>query len=238
MSDVQPAVAPATLDLYQALGPIPTLGDGDQAAGWPLLAFLDGIGQIIQRVADLADDTPTAPGWSLLLDPDRCPTYALPWLAQIVGVRFDQTQSTEAAQRAAIKAEQGFTRGTPAAMQAAAAKWLQPNQQVIIYERDTDPYHLTVVLELGALSKATYSQSESTYATYAARTAARTTYSTPAYPQAQVQAALASQKPAGLTMTVSIVSGPTYGQVAAAYTTYSARQAALPTYADVSVYVP
>jgi P2-related tail formation protein len=237
VSDVQPTVAASTLDLYNALGPIPTLGDGDQAYGWPLLTFLDGLGQIIQRIDDLAsDDTAGNPGWSILLDPARCPPYALAWLAQLVGVRFDQTQTTAAAQRAAIQAEQGFNRGTPAALQAAAAKWLAPNQSVVIVERDTDPYHFTVSIQLGHLAPATYAQISATYATYAAETAARSTYSTPAYPQAQIQAALAAQKPGGLIMAVNITSGPIYSVVAAAYTTYAARQTALPTYADVSVY--
>lgn len=239
MSDIQPTVAPSTSDLYQSLAPIAGLGDGDDNLGWPLLRFLDGLGQIIQRYADLASDTAAGePGWSLLVDPGRCPTYGLGWLAQMVGVRFDQTQSTDTTQRAAITAEQGFMRGTPAALQAAAAKWLQPNQQVVVYERDTDPYHFTVALQLGSLAAATFAQTEAEYPTFAERTAARSTFSTPAYPEAQVQAALAAQKPAGLIMTVNIIAGPSFGQVQDAFATFAERQAALPTFADVSIYMP
>jgi hypothetical protein len=234
----EPTVADITLQLYDALGPIPGLGVGDDYLGWPLLCFLDGIGQIIQRIADLAQDTAGGPGWSSLLDPTRCPPYALAWLAQCVGVTFNQTQSTAAAQLAAIQAEQGFNRGTVAALQNAAGQWMQPGQQVVIYERDPDPYSFTVVLQLGTLAPATYGQTSAEYPTYAERTAARSTYSTPSYPQAQVQAALESQKPAGLLMNIQIVAGPTYGQVGDAYSTYAARLAALPTYADVAVFEP
>lgn len=241
---VPPTVAADTLELYRALGPIPaltdTVGQADADLGWPLLRILDGVGQILQRVDDITRDDPAtgAPGWSILFDPARCPTYALPWLAQMVGVRFDTTTATDTAQRAAIRAEQGFQRGTRAAMQAAAAKWLAPGQTITIFERTPDPYSLTVLLSLQQLAAGPYWQTEDEFPTYAARSAARSAYSTAAYPQAQIEAAIVSQKPAGLTMTIQVVTSATYQRVGAAFSTYASRSAALPTYADVTVWQP
>lgn len=235
MSDIPPpTVAPATWDLYNRLGPIPYIPNDDGLAdadlGYPLLAFLDGIGQIMQQTLDLFQDTDEGPGWSQILDINRCPTVALPWLAQWVGVRFDQTQNTDATQRAAIQAEQGFNRGTVQALQAAAAKWLAPGQSIQIYERTPDPYSFTVVISLGQLAPGTYSQVSAEYPTYAEWTAASSSYDTPAYPQAQISAALMAQKPAGLLMTINIVAGATYGTQSGDYATYTDYQAALPTY--------
>lgn len=235
MSDL-PVVARDTTTLYQGLGPIPHLknqqGLDDKYLGYPLLKWLDGIGQILGRITDLAMTDPDTGdiGWSIILDPDRCPTYALPWLAQLVGVRFDATQNTDAAQRAAIKAEQSWQRGTPAAIQAAAAKYLNPGQSVQIYERDTSPYHLTVVITLGQFTAGTYSQLSATYATYAAYAAAASTYALPLYPQALIEAAILSQKPAGLIMVIEALNGITYGTLGGRYETYAALDAAFATY--------
>lgn len=230
-----PTVTDATNELYAALQPIANYGAGDESLGYPLLRWLDGPGQLIERLNDLALDDPTTgdPGWSIIFDPTRCPTYALPWLAQCVGVRFDSTQNTDATQRAAIVAEPAFKRGTPSAIQAAAAKYLSSGQQVILFERDTDPYHFTVLIRLGALQPATYAQMEATYATFSAAEAAFANYDTEAFPQAQVQAALAAAKPAGLTMTVSIATGLTYEEAEATYATYTAAQAAFSSFAQI-----
>lgn len=242
MSDIAtpgaPVVAAATTEIYNDLGaPFAEFGAGDAFNGYPLLRFLDGIGQLLQRGDDLSfDDLSTgAPGWSVLLDPTRCPAYALPWLAQFVGVRFDpESQVTAAAQRQALLAEQPWQRGTVAAIQAAAAQWLQAGQQALVYERDTGPYHFSVVLRLGALAPATFAQTAATYPTFADRTAARSTFATPAYPQAQVAAAITGAKPAGLTYSLSIVAGPTFAQTLTGLPTFADRLATVPTFADIS----
>ena len=46
----------------------------------------------LQAIDDIIRDTPYDPGYSILLDINRCPTYALPWLGQFVGVRFLMVQ--------------------------------------------------------------------------------------------------------------------------------------------------
>lgn len=232
-----PTVAADTLEIYEALGPIPALGAGDQPAGWPLLKWLDGIGQILQRITDLADDTPAGdPGWSILLDVDRCPTYALPWLAQWVGVRFAPAQNTDAAQRSAIRGEQGFARGTLAALQAAITPFLKAGASPAIFERDSGAYHLTVNLVGADLDAGFYYILDGQYATYSALDAGYATYSAMAAPTAAILAAIQAALPAGLQVTLNIVTAAPYSTLDAAYPTYSALDAAFATYAAMSAY--
>lgn len=207
----------------------------DAALGYPLLKWLDGIGQIVQRLNDLALDNLTTgdPGWSIIFDPDRCPTYALPWLAQCVGVRFDTTQNTDATQRAAIRGEQAFQRGTLQALQAAANKYLVAGQVINIYERTPDPYSLTVVISLPQIAQQTFAQIGATYATFAAYKLAFSTFSQPAYAQAQITAALQAAKPAGLIMTINVVTGPTFAVIKADFATFATLKAAIPLFSGI-----
>src|SRR5437764_7240325 len=91
-----------------------------------------------QLVEDLVRDTLDGPGWSALVDLDRCPDVALPWLAQLVGVRL-LPGSTPDEQRARIASTDGFRRGTRDAMIAAARATLTGAGTVILRERDGDP---------------------------------------------------------------------------------------------------
>lgn len=239
-----PDVAADTLRAYAALGPIPSLvdqyGRADADLNWPLLRWLDGTGQLLQRVDDLARTDPAtgAPGWSLLLDVDRCPTFALPWLAQLVGVRFDLTQNTDATQRQAIRDEQGFRRGSVPTVQAAVNKYLQPGTTAIIVERDTSPYHFRVIVDTATIAGGTFGDSTVNWPTFAARTATKGTFGTPFYPMAKITDAVNAAKPGGLLATVIAIAGPTFGQTAAAFATFADRLAALPTFADVPTFTP
>jgi hypothetical protein len=58
-----------------------------------------------------------APGWSQTIDINRCPDYALPWLAQFVGAEIlpgSQLTRQEAVQK--IKSRAGFNRATSSAI--------------------------------------------------------------------------------------------------------------------------
>lgn len=229
--------AAATDELYDALGPIPTLGDGDEAAGWPLRRYIDGLGQILQRIIDLSADTPTGePGWSIILDPARCPTYALPWLAQLVGVRFTAAQDTDARQRAAIRAEQGFNRGSIAALEAAIAPYLAAGSLPVIVERDTSAYHLTVEIVGSYLGAAFYYLLDGEYGTYTALDGAFATYEAMQVPTATLLAVIEAAVPGGLQVALSIVTALPYLSLDGAYGTYSALDAAFATYAAMSAY--
>jgi len=208
----------------------------DAQQDYPLLRYLDGIGQIIQRVDDLAADTPAGPGWSQILDINRCPSYALPWLAQFVGVRFQSWQDTDLQQRQAIIGEPGFARGTPAALVSAAQRYLNPWQTLTIFEQDTSAYHFTVVISAGQLGTASYAWLAGQYSTYTALDGAFGSYASAPLAVSEVEAALLAAKPAGLQMTVNVVTADTYSEADGDFATYSALEAAFSTYALFDVY--
>jgi hypothetical protein len=100
-----------------------------------------------QEIDDLVADSDAGPGWSPIMDVDRAPVKALPWLGQWVGVTVDTSRS-EDAQRAQIRDEAGFRRGTPAAIVAATRSTLVPvvsdPPTVLMTERDTGAYRLKI----------------------------------------------------------------------------------------------
>lgn len=135
--------APDTVDLWTRTG---WAADEDASGQW--MAWLSGIGQMLQRVDNLCRDGydtngNRASGWSQLLDIERCPTEALPWLGQLLGVRFTQALRDDQ-QRYLIENAPGFARGTPAAIIAAVNAYLLPGFTCTIIERDTSAYHLSI----------------------------------------------------------------------------------------------
>jgi hypothetical protein len=192
--------------LYAMLAP---LAQQDPQVGWSLLILANAIGTEYQLIEDWVRDTPAGPGWSLLLDLDRCPDEALPWLGQFVGVRV-LPGSSEADQRARIASTDGFRRGTAAALIGAAKATLTPPATVIFRERDGAgqgnaaapdyAYYLTV-------------------STYADQTPD---------PAATLNALLA-QKPAGIVLAYRTAVGQDYQQLKTGNATYAAVKAA---YAD------
>ena len=146
---VAPVVSANATEALGALGPWGA-ADSD-STGWALLRVLDAIlgASQLQDVDDWARDDPAtgAPGWSSWMDPALAPSVALPWLAQFVGVVLS-ANLTDAQQRSAIQQMQGFQRGTPAAMIAAAQLHLTGTKTVVLTERSTDAYHLKVTTYL------------------------------------------------------------------------------------------
>jgi hypothetical protein len=173
-----PAVATTWYDELSVAAP------GDELRGYPLLVLLGGLGVAFGELHDIVRDTDTAPGWSSVLDPERCPAFALPWLAQFAGVQYP-AGLTEAEQRDRITSPPAFERGTFAALQATARKHLTPGAVLTIRERDGSPYRITVLVRAGQI---------------ATSTAALTT-------------ALQAQKPAGLILTLLVTSGVTWDEL-------------------------
>lgn len=129
--------------LYDNLSPL-TLDDETQ--DWALARFCDALGAMFQPVEDLARDTVDGPGWSAVLDLTRAPASWLPWLAQFVGVTIPARLTDTDEQRAFIAHADGFNRGTPAAIRAAAISTLTGSRVLFFRERDTgDPYRLEVI---------------------------------------------------------------------------------------------
>lgn len=183
--------------LYVALAP---LAQQDDDYGWSLLILLNAIGTMFQELDDVERDTVDGPGWSPLLDLDRCPDYALPWLAQFVGVRV-LPDSTAAQQRARILATDGWRRGTPAAIVGATKATLTGTQSVVIRERDVsgaDPPYTLIVRTL---------TSETPNATSTLN-------------------AILAQKPAGIVLDYASVTGQDYSGLKSKQATYAAAKSA------------
>jgi hypothetical protein len=185
-------------ELYAALGP---LTDGDENQGWALLTYCGAIASMFDQIEGYARDSDDGrPGWAILMDPDRCPSEALPWLAQFVGTTLTPGLS-DADQRAQIKAEQAFKRGTPSAIAQALQPYLTGTRTVLIRERDGGAYNLTVL-----------------------------TYSSETPDSTKALNAILTQKPAGIILTYATVTGANYLVIRASYATYTDLRAAFVTY--------
>lgn len=132
-----------TQRLYDALQP---LSRSDSLYGWPLLAFVDAIGQMFQPAAILVEDGDNGePGWSIVLDIDRIPDAGLDWLGQFLGMHFFQG-ITAATKRQQIRDHVSWQRGTPASIIAAVRLFLTGTGTVQLGERDSSPYHFNVTI--------------------------------------------------------------------------------------------
>lgn len=184
--------------LYDSLAP---LAYDDAKHNFALANYCAALGDMFQIVDDYARDQiiagMDAPGWSQLLDINRCPPEALGWLGQFVGVPL-QAGLSDAAQRARILGTAGRNRGSLPAIIAAARQYLLAPQTVIVRERDpaacaTDPaYGLTVI-----------------------------TYTSQTPDSAKVLAALIAQKPAGIILNYQVKTGQDYQSLLVNHPLYS-----------------
>lgn len=196
--------------LYAMLTP---LTQQDEDADWSLAILCSAIGSMYELVENWVRDTPDGPGWSLLVDLDRCPDEALPWLAQFVGVRV-LPDSTPADQRARIASTDGFKRGTREALIGAARATLTDPGTVVFRERDgANMGHPTAPDYAYCLSVITYDSQ------------------TPD-PAATLQALLA-QKPGGIVLNYRTAPGQDYLTLKTNYATYLAVKTAYVDYAAV-----
>lgn len=101
-----------------------------------LATFITALCQPSVQVESLARDSDAGdPGWSIILDLDRCPLEGLPWLGQLNGTIVDTTLS-EADQRLQILNAGGQKRGRPATIAAAIAPYLTGTKTIFFKERD------------------------------------------------------------------------------------------------------
>jgi hypothetical protein len=206
------APQPFAARLYWMLAP---LAQYDPSYSWALLIFVNAATQAYEQVEQWVRDTPDGPGWSILLDVNRCPPEALGWLAQFVGVRLLKNQP-DAANRARITATDGFHRGSPDAIRGAAQATLTGNKSVFLTERDhitsdtpNYAYYLTVQ-------------------TYAGETPDPTA----------TENAILMQKPGGIILNYVCTTGQVYSQVVTGFATYAALNAAYPNYQAVWTATP
>jgi hypothetical protein len=100
-------------------------------------------------VAELIDPPEPYPPWGPLFDINVCPQWALPWLAQAVGIRIP-AGTDDATARALILEGAGHTVGTVKAMTIAIRLTLVPSRPpdpatVIFRERDGSAYQLEII---------------------------------------------------------------------------------------------
>jgi hypothetical protein len=178
------------------------VADQDEKLGWPLLNFLGAIcDSYLQDIEDLASDQGPQTGWATILDPDQAPSYALGWLAQLVGVRMNPSLS-DADNISLIKEPVGWQRGSPGAIRAAILPYLTGTKSLILTERYTgDAYKVLVNTITGEVPDT-----------------------------AKMQAAALAQKPAGILMTFTAQLGQTYLQLRTAKATYTIAKAAYADY--------
>lgn len=205
----QPAVGYMTQKMYDAIKQWHT---DDAENGWAGLRFCQAVCEAgLEIVATLSRDTTNGPGWSALLDLNRCPIEDLPYLAQFRGVQIPGGLSPEA-QRAVILSQPSAARGRPATIIAAVKQTLSGSQHIALVERDTSPYHATIQV-----------------------------YQVQVVDEALTLAAIAANKPAGLIIDLEIIQGPTYGetkQPLPADPNYGDREGYFPTYGDIQEFVP
>ena len=189
-------------------GALEPLTREDEALGYPLAIYVQALGHLFQEVVALARDTTALPGWAGLMDPATAPDDALGWLGQLVGVTIPLgTDPADA--RAAILARTGFERGTPEAIVVAAQRTLVGSRHVLISERYGGNAWALGVFTI--------------------------TSETPS--PAATLAAILEQKPAGITLTFTTVSGQTYATLLAVGT-YATVNSTYDTYGDVAADTP
>lgn len=174
-------------ELYQSLAPL-TVTDPDNE--FALANFIGAIGSMFTGVEDLVRDTTGRPGWTSIMDPQAAPADALPWLAQLAGVKTPDG-TPEAVTRALITDRPGMRRGTPAALMAAVAGTLTGAKLVILVERDPTPYEFIIITR---------------------------TADTP--DPAATERAIAAAKPAGLLGTHVVTDYQLYAEIADAFDDY------------------
>jgi hypothetical protein len=177
----------------------------DEAYGWAHAILCGTLGTALAQVGEIADPEDPLPPLAPLLDAELCPTWALPWLAQFVGVRIPPGTPPDAA-RVLITSVAGFSRGTPAALRAAAGLYLTGEKTVYFRERDADDAYALEVVTLDS--------------------------ETPD-PDA-VRAALLAQKPGGIVLRYHPVIGWDYEQMTAEGGIYSALAGRFADYFDLA----
>jgi hypothetical protein len=152
------------------------------------------------------DSNVTDEGWTILLDPDRCPALALPYLAQYVGERLPVglEVSDPALAREWIKDAPNQRRGTMRSMFQAAQRRLLGTRLVAFRERDVEVDRVTFI-----------------------------TYSSQTPDPAGTYADIRGQAPADVILNVAVRDGQAWFSVKDDYSTWRAVKDAYATWADV-----
>lgn len=190
----RPVVSQAAELLYGRLWP-QTIEDALNE--WHLLLFCEALaGTLFEKVRSYVSSTDDMQGWSIIFNVNTCPPEALPYLAQFVGVHFEDSL-TVAQQRAKIIERPAFKRGTVGAVLAASKQHLTGSKFVFMEERfEGKAYRLFI-------------------RTFTAHT-----------PEpAQTLLDILTQKPAGIVLDYASVVAKTYEEIRLEYKTYTVMKA-------------
>jgi hypothetical protein len=182
------------------------LAPDDAAYGFAHAILCEALSKPFLQVQEVFDPEGDLPPVAPLLDPVLCPDWALPWLAQLVGIVIPTGTAPDTA-RSLIGSVLGFRRGTRAAMEAAVQVTLIGSKTVYFRERDNgNAYQLEVV-------------------TLTAETPIPT----------QTQAAITATKPAGIVLTYRTALSWDYQQLTIDYggQTYADLKLDFATYRDL-----
>jgi hypothetical protein len=202
----EPVLSPLGARLRERTQP---LAPDDAEHGWAHALLCEALGLMLEQVGEVFDPEGDVPPLAPILDPELCPEWALPWLAQFVGVRLPAGMAPDVA-RVVITDVAGFKRGTPAALTAAASFFLTGTRTVYFNERlANDPYRLGVITLAGETPD-----------------------------PAQVLAAILAQKPAGIVLSYSAIAGQTYRAVLTEVDSYREARATWTSYRDLRDHLP
>jgi hypothetical protein len=118
--------------LYESLG---FHVEDDEDQDFALRKFCEALCTPMQPAYDLVREREDSVGWGIVFDADNCPAYALPYLAQYVGVQITPEMSEEQI-RNEIREPTGWKRGQPESLRVATRRTLEgENPLVIIHTR-------------------------------------------------------------------------------------------------------
>jgi len=165
-----------------------------------LAAMFEPVWTIVSDQGSPDDPANYTAGWSILLDVTRCPTQYLPWMGMFVGI-YVAPGTADATARAMITSRMSWSRGTPAGIVATAQQFLTGTQSCVILERQnpsgSDAYAFTLVMRPEECAD-----------------------------QAQLEAAVALVKPAGVLPFYVFTDDWTISQFENAFATVAAAEAA------------
>ena len=126
----------------QALARLAPINIGDATLSY----IVEALNLHAVEVDEVVPDTHTHMTWARILDPATVPSWALEWLAQLVGVRL-LPADTEDEARERISQAAGLHRTTDLAMQQEVARTLtvnDPSRVIVLNRVGGDPWAQTV----------------------------------------------------------------------------------------------
>jgi hypothetical protein len=154
---LDPSLSEIGAETYTEMEPVST---EDVDNGYALQVYCYSVGTMFDQTADLVrPDDPNGVAWEKALNPSECPSYALPWLGQFVGVLLEGRGLTDAQMRQMITQHGMWQRGTPAYIIATVQATLSGSKSCYLNERlGGDAYAYEVVVDPSCITNMTATQ--------------------------------------------------------------------------------